>query len=101
MLNQAVRDACTGALVGEAVVGVRLSRRWLVPALVGAGIVGIGTVPHAFASGDSAPNLPPVSPAQLITDVETSSVRAFFGTVTVDSALGLPSLPDRLVGSAA
>jgi outer membrane lipoprotein-sorting protein len=76
-----------------------LSRRWLVPAVVGAGIVGIGTVPHAFASGGSAPDLPPVTAAALLNEVASTSVRALSGTVRVDSALGLPALPDRLVGS--
>jgi outer membrane lipoprotein-sorting protein len=69
------------------------------PAVVGAGIVGISTVPHAFASGASTPNLPPVTAAALLNEVASTSARALSGTVRVDSALGLPALPDRLVGS--
>jgi outer membrane lipoprotein-sorting protein len=87
------RDGFRGVRMG-------LSIRWVVPALVGAGIVGLATVPHAVASGSGSPTLPSLTAAQLMSDVRSSSVRALSGTVGVDSALGLPSLPDRLVGSA-
>jgi outer membrane lipoprotein-sorting protein len=77
---------------------MRNSRRWIVPGTVVAVLVGASTVPHAFASGPG-PNLPTVSAADLIASVRTTSVEALSGTIQVDADLGLPTLPDHLVGA--
>jgi outer membrane lipoprotein-sorting protein len=77
---------------------MRNKSRWVVPGAVGAAIVAAATVPGAFASTPS-PDLPPVSAADLIASVRSAPIEALSGTLDVDAALGLPALPDRLVGS--
>lgn len=72
--------------------------RWAVPGTVAVVIVAGATVPHAFASTPN-PALPTVSAADLIAGVRTTPVDALSGTLALNSALGLPSLPDRLTGA--
>lgn len=63
-----------------------------VVAVAAAGAIGLGalTVP---AMADDPPPLPPVSPEDLVASVLTAHSPAFGGTVEVDNALGLPTLP--------
>lgn len=58
-----------------------------------AGLVGLGllTVP---AGAGAAPELPPVSPQDLVASVLTAEPGPFAGSVELDNALGLPALPD-------
>jgi len=70
----------------------------MAPAAVGAAIVAATTIPNAFASGDN-PSLPVLSAADLLTAVRTSDVQALSGTVRVNSALGLPALPNRFAAA--
>lgn len=56
------------------------------------GAIGLGAMTVPALAG-SAPSLPPVSPEDLVASVLTAKPPAFGGTVEVDNALGLPSLP--------
>lgn len=68
-------------------------RRWYGTAagavLAGAVAVGVVLAPGASA----APELPPVSPEDLVASVITAQPGPFNGSVTVDNELGLPALP--------
>ncbi len=57
-----------------------------------AGLVGLGllTIP---AGAGASPQLPPVSPQDLVRSVLDAEPGPFNGTVTADNALGLPELP--------
>ncbi|HEX3788623.1 MAG TPA: hypothetical protein VHW44_12240 [Pseudonocardiaceae bacterium] len=77
---------------------MRNSKRWVLPGAVSVVILAASTVPHAVASGPD-PNLPTVSAADLIASVRAASVETLSGTLQVDADLGLPTLPDHLVGS--
>ncbi len=77
---------------------MRPVNRWMVPGAVGMVILAAATVPHAFASTPD-PSLPTVTAADLIAGVRTASVGALSGTLQLNSALGLPALPDRLAGA--
>lgn len=77
---------------------MRPVNRWMVPGAVAVVILAAATVPHAFASTPD-PSLPTVTAADLIAGVRTASVGALSGTLQLNSALGLPSLPDRLAGA--
>lgn len=57
-----------------------------------AGLLGL-TVLSLPAGADEDPQLPPVAPEQLVESVLTATPPALSGTVRVDNALGLPSLP--------
>jgi outer membrane lipoprotein-sorting protein len=65
--------------------------RWLVPACV-AGVTALvaGGVFNAQASSESLPEL---TPAALLTGVQTADVPGFSGTIVTKLALGLPELP--------
>jgi outer membrane lipoprotein-sorting protein len=76
---------------------MKLSAVAVSAAAVGAIGLGAMTVP-AMAGG--APTLPPVSPEDLVASVLTAKPPAFGGTVEVDNALGLPTLPG-MAGSGA
>jgi outer membrane lipoprotein-sorting protein len=78
---------------------MRITRRWLVPVGISAVVALLSTVPHARAAkGD--PKLAPMTPVDLLTAVRSTAVHTFSGTVRIDAALGLPSLPDSLAGNA-
>jgi outer membrane lipoprotein-sorting protein len=67
--------------------------RTAVPIVVaGVAIGGLSLVP-ALAS-DSAPTLPKISAADLITKVQQANTQALSGTIKVSTDLGLPSLPN-------
>jgi outer membrane lipoprotein-sorting protein len=59
-------------------------------AIVGA--VGLGLVAMPAGAG-AAPELPPVSPEDLVTSVAQANPGPFNGTVELDNALGLPAIP--------
>jgi outer membrane lipoprotein-sorting protein len=57
-----------------------------------AGAVGLGLVAMPAGAG-AAPNLPPVSPEDLVASVEKANPGPLAGTVELDNALGLPAVP--------
>lgn len=70
-------------------------RRWSVGG-IGAALaaaVGIGLV-VAPGGASAAPELPPVTPEELVSSVLTAKPGPFNGTVSVDNRLGLPALPE-------
>ncbi len=82
------------------VMSDRARRRivWVAPVIM-AGVIAL-VVAMTGASSASTPKLTPRSAKQLIVAVQGSSVRAFSGTVTESTDLGLPSLPgDRQAAS--
>ena len=71
----------------------RVNRRWAVPVIALLGVLGVGAIPPLFQSaGASTPDLPTLSPAELLAKVRTAQVTSLSGTVTLTSKLGLPSL---------
>lgn len=58
-----------------------------------AGAVGLGLLAVPAGAG-AAPELPPVSPEELVASVLAADPDAFAGTVELDNDLGLPPLPD-------
>lgn len=58
-----------------------------------AGVVGLGLLALPQAAG-AAPELPPVTPTDLVTSVLTANAGPFKGTVELENALGLPALPN-------
>jgi outer membrane lipoprotein-sorting protein len=56
-----------------------------------AGVVGLGLLAVPTGAG-AAPQLPPVSPEELVASVLTADPDAFAGTVELDNALGLPAV---------
>jgi outer membrane lipoprotein-sorting protein len=68
-------------------------RRWAVPLVVLASVVGLGTIPGLLASATAGtPNLPALSPADLVTKAVQARLVPLSGTVTLNANLGLPSL---------
>ncbi|MFR9801736.1 LolA family protein [Pseudonocardia sp. RS010] len=57
-----------------------------------AGVVGLGLVATPAGAG-AAPELPPVSPEDLVASVERADPGPLNGTVELDNALGLPAIP--------
>ncbi|WP_243789882.1 outer membrane lipoprotein carrier protein LolA [Saccharopolyspora gloriosae] len=64
-----------------------------------AGLLGL-TVLTLPAGANEDPQLPPVAPEQLVESALTATPPALSGTVRVDNALGLPSLPGAEGGAA-
>ncbi|GAA1842338.1 sigma-E factor regulatory protein RseB domain-containing protein [Pseudonocardia ailaonensis] len=58
-----------------------------------AGVVGLGLLAVPAGAG-AAPELPPVSPEDLVTSVQQAKPGPFNGTVELDNQLGLPAIPD-------
>ena len=75
-------------------VSPRVRRRaaWSAPVLTLAVVTGVAAWPGSASASDH-PNLPARSAAQLLADVQSSSVRHLSGTVVETARLGLPSLP--------
>jgi len=71
-----------------------LSRRsrWLVPAAVGLGLVGAANLPNLLPAGADTPNLPVLTPAELLAKARAAKVSALDGTVEITTKLGLPDL---------
>ena len=82
----------------------RLRLPWAVPAVALIGVLGVGAVPHVFSNASSAsPDLPVLTPAELLAKARTAQVTGLSGTITLDSWLGLPALssvPGLALGSA-
>lgn len=58
-----------------------------------AGVVGLGLLEAPSGAG-AAPDLPPVTPEELVASVLAADPDAFAGTVELDNDLGLPPLPE-------
>jgi len=65
---------------------------WSAPVLTIAAVTALAAWPGS-ASANPHPDLPARTPAQLLADVEHSSVQHFSGTVVETARFGLPSLP--------
>ena len=64
--------------------------RWLVPVVMAAFIGGVALVPTLGAG--AGPDLPAITPQQLIEKVEQARVETFSGTVELTANLGIPNL---------
>jgi outer membrane lipoprotein-sorting protein len=58
-----------------------------------AGIAGLGLLAVPAGAG-AAPELPPVTPEELVSSVLAADAGAFAGSVELDNQLGLPALPE-------
>ena len=67
-------------------------QRWIVPTVIAAGIAAAVLLPPA-ASAALHPDLPVLTAAQLLVDLDTTTTPDFSGTVVVTANLGLPALP--------
>ena len=66
---------------------------WCVPAGVVLSVAAIAAVPNLMpASADAVPNLPQITPAQLLVKARTANVSTFSGDVKLAANLGLPDL---------
>jgi outer membrane lipoprotein-sorting protein len=66
---------------------------WSVPAALVIGVAAVGLTPKLMpASADPVPNLPTLTPSQLLVKAATANVQTFSGHVTLDANLGLPDL---------
>jgi outer membrane lipoprotein-sorting protein len=66
---------------------------WCVPAGVVLSVAAIAAVPNLMpASADAVPNLPQITPAQLLVKARTANVSTFSGNVKLSANLGLPDL---------
>lgn len=75
--------------------------RWAVPAACLAAIIVLAALPGALAgAGASTPDLPELTPAELIAKAQSAHVDVLSGTVQLDNALGLPDLGGLGGGSA-
>jgi outer membrane lipoprotein-sorting protein len=82
---------CGATLVGMA--RRNALRVWAVPVAAIVTVVGAGTVPGFLArAGAGTPDLPPLSPAELLAKAGSAQFVPFSGTVRLTSDLGLPSL---------
>lgn len=70
----------------------RPALRWLVPLAILALALTAGILGQALRA-DADPALPPRSAAELLVDLQTSTVAGFSGTVVQRADLGLPELP--------
>ena len=71
----------------------RTTRRWAAPLLALAAVAGVSTIPRLISSASAdTPNLPAITPAELIAKAESAQVTALSGTIVLTSDLGLPSL---------
>lgn len=68
------------------------SSRWLVPAAVGLGLVGAANLPNLLPAGADTPNLPTLTPAELLAKAKAAKVSGLDGTVQITTKLGLPDL---------
>ena len=66
---------------------------WSVPAALTVAVVAVAAVPKLVPAGaDPVPNLPDLTPAQLLVKATTANVSTFSGHVTLHANLGLPDL---------
>ena len=69
------------------------SLRWLAPVGV-LGVVGLAAGGMITARANSSEPLPDTTTAELVADIQSSSVSGFTGTVVAQMSLGLPQLPN-------
>ncbi|WP_435206497.1 LolA family protein [Micromonospora sp. bgisy143] len=72
--------------------------RWLVPVAAGVAVIGGGAAVGTFAA-EAEPSLPPRTAAQLLVDLQTSSLQGMSGTVVQRADLGLPPLVGLVPGN--
>ncbi|MGC4770805.1 LolA family protein [Micromonospora sp. DT44] len=72
--------------------------RWLVPVAAGVAVIGGGAAVGTFAA-EAEPSLPPRTAAQLLVDLQTSSLEGLSGTVVQRADLGLPPLVGLVPGN--
>ena len=66
---------------------------WSVPVGMVVAIAGVAAVPHLTPAGAApVPNLPELTPSELLVKVRSADVQAFSGDVTLAANLGLPDL---------
>jgi hypothetical protein len=70
---------------------MRTAARWALPTAVATAVVGGSVLVPSVAS--ATPDLAPTTAAGLLTDVASAHPRAFSGTVSQTSDLGLPQIP--------
>src|SRR5207302_7729757 len=76
--------------------------RWAVPLAALTVVFGAGAIANFGPAGADTPNLPALTPAELLAKVRTADVSTLSGTVQLTSNLGLPStsgLSSSLAGS--
>ena len=66
--------------------------RWAVPVIVIAATIGAASISNLVSANAQVPNLPSLTPAELLAKVTTAKVPAFSGTVQLSANLGLPDL---------
>jgi len=66
--------------------------RWLVPAAIGVGLLGVANLPNLLPAGADTPNLPALTPAELLAKARAAKVSTLDGTVAITAKLGLPNL---------
>ncbi len=70
----------------------RRSLRYAVPVAIMASTFGLTTLSGVMSADAQTPNLPSITPAELLAKVSTAKVPAFTGTVSMTANLGLPDL---------
>ena len=70
----------------------RISRRWAAPVVAVLAIAGISVGSNLLTAAASPPNLPPLTPAELLVKARTAQVTGLSGTAKLTSNLGLPAL---------
>ncbi len=81
--------------MGDQNVGMRIltskpALRWLAPAAV---VAAVATSAVVASSATAESNLPPISPEQLLIDVQNAKVDGLSGTVIEKADLGIPAIP--------
>jgi outer membrane lipoprotein-sorting protein len=79
-------------------ISLRRRRRWAVPLVAALAAMGFAAAPNLMPAGAAQPDLPPLTPAELLTKARTAQVTTLSGTITMTANLGLPALPGSLVG---
>jgi outer membrane lipoprotein-sorting protein len=74
-------------------MGMGRTGRGVAAGIAVAGVVGLGLLALPGGAG-AAPQLPPVSPEDLVASVLAATPGPFNGTVELDNELGLPALPN-------
>lgn len=67
---------------------------WAAPAVALIAMFSAGAMPHLFSDTDSAaPDLPPLSPTELLAMARTAQLPGLSGTLSVDAELGIAAVP--------
>lgn len=77
---------------------LRRRRRWAVPLVAALAAMGFAAAPNLMPAGAAQPDLPPLTPAELLTKAQTAQVTSLSGTIAMTANLGLPALPGSLTG---